>query len=88
MIITDDQGLAFLAARDVPPGLTDTSYTRISTGYLQAREVIDQAEQYKVSLVLFWTGRLSSMPEVVEWAEKRFPLRIELGGGRILFMLE
>ena len=88
MIITDDQGLAFLAARDVPPGLTDTSFTRISSGYLQPREVIEQAEQYNVRLVLFWTGRLSSMPEVVQWAAKRFPLRLELGDGRTLFMLE
>lgn len=88
MIITDDQGLAFLAARDVPPDLTDTSYTRIASGYLQSREVINQAEQYNVRLVLLWTGRLSSMPEVLQWAEKRFPLRIELGGGRMLYMVE
>ncbi len=86
MIITDDQGLAFLAARDVPPDLTDTSFTRINSGYLQAREVIDQGERYDVRLMLLWTGRLGSMPEVVRWAEKRFPVRIEMGKGRMLYL--
>jgi len=88
MIITDAQGIAFLAGRDVPPNLTDTSFTRISTGYLRPQEVIDQAEQYNVRLMLFWTQRLSSMPEVVRWAEKRFPHRVELGRGRTLYLLE
>lgn len=86
MIITDDQGLAFLAARDVPPDLTDTSFNRINSGYLQAREVIDQGERYDVRLMLLWTGRLGLMPEVVRWAEKRFPVRIEMGRGRMLYL--
>jgi hypothetical protein len=86
MIITDAQGIAFLAKRDVPPGLTDTSYLRIATGYLRPRDVIDQAERYHVSLVLLWTWRLSLMPEVVQWAEKRFPHRVELGNGRVLYL--
>jgi hypothetical protein len=85
MIVTDDQGLAFLAGRDVPPGLTDTSYTRITSGYLRSHQVIEQAERYNVRFVLLWTGRLASMPEVVRWANNRFPLRTELGGGRVLY---
>jgi hypothetical protein len=88
MIITDAQGIAFLAGRDVPPALTDTSFTRIATGYLRAQEVIDQAQQYNVRLMLFWTQRLSSMPEVVQWAEKHFPRRIDLAPGRTLYMLK
>jgi hypothetical protein len=88
MIITDAQGIAFIAGRDVPPGLTDTSYTRITAGYLRPREVIDQGERYHVRLMLLWTWRLSLMPEVVLWAEKRFPHRVDLGSGRILYLLE
>jgi hypothetical protein len=88
MIITDAQGIAFLAGRDVPPALTDTSFTRIATGYLRPQEVIDQARQYNVRLVLCWTQRFSSMPEVVRWAGKHFPRRIDLGPGRTLYMLE
>ncbi|HVC43693.1 MAG TPA: glycosyltransferase family 39 protein [Candidatus Binataceae bacterium] len=86
MIITDDQGLAFLAARDVPPDLTDTSIARIICGYLQPREVIDQGERYHVRLILLWTGRLGMMPEVVQWAENRFPVRIEVGAGRTIYI--
>lgn len=88
MIVTDAQGIAFRAARDVPPGLTDTSYVRITSGYLRPREVIDQAQRFKVRLILLWTHRLSMMPEVGRWAEKRFPQRVELGRGRILYMME
>ena len=88
MIVTDDQGLAFLADRDMPPGLTDTSYTRITSGYLRSHEVIEQAEQYHVRFVLLWTGRLASMPEVVHWANERFPFRTDLGNGRVLYTRE
>jgi hypothetical protein len=87
MIITDAQGIAFLARRDVPPDLVDTSYTRIITGYLGPREVINQAQRYNVHLLLLWTSRLSLMPDVVRWAEKRFPQRIDLGDGRTLYLL-
>jgi hypothetical protein len=86
MIITDAQGVAFLADRDVPPGLTDTSIVRISTGYLQPQQVIDQAEMYHVRLILLWTGRLSLMPEFVRWADKRFSQRAVLGQGRVLYL--
>jgi hypothetical protein len=88
MIITDAQGIAFLAGRDVPPGLTDTSYVRITSGYLRPSEVIEQAEQFNVRLMLLWTGRLSLMPEVVRWADKRFPHRIDLDRGRSLYIMD
>ncbi len=86
MIITDAQGIAFLANRNVPPDLADTSFTRIFTGYLRPREVIDQGEQYHARLMLIWTWRLMRMPEVMRWAEKRFSRRIELGNGRVLYL--
>jgi hypothetical protein len=86
MIITDAQGIAFLAGRDVPPNLVDTSFTRIISGYLEPREVINQAQRYNVHLLLLWTRRLSLMPDVVRWAEKRFPKRIDLGDGRTLYL--
>jgi hypothetical protein len=41
-----------------------------------------------VRLMLLWTGRLGLMPEVVRWAEKRFPVRIEMGSGRMLYLEE
>ncbi|MGA2411128.1 MAG: glycosyltransferase family 39 protein [Candidatus Binataceae bacterium] len=86
MIITDDQGLAFLADRDVPPGLADTSYTRIGSGYLQPSEVIEQAERHHARLLLLWSGRLASMPEVVQWADRYFPHRINLAAGRVVYL--
>jgi hypothetical protein len=86
MIITDAQGIAFLAGRDVPPSLTDTSYLRITSGYLRPQQVIDQAEMYHVRLILVWSWRFSLMPGVVRWADKRFPHRVDLGSGRVLYL--
>ena len=86
MIITDAQGIAFLANRDVPPSLTDTSYLRINSGYLRPQQVIDQAEVYRVRLILLWSWRLSLMPEVARWADERFPHRVDLGSGRVLYL--
>jgi hypothetical protein len=88
MIITDAQGIAFLAGRDVPPGLADTSYVRITSGYLRPSEVIEYAEQFNVRLMLLWTDRLSMMPEVVRWADRRFPHRIEFDRGRTLYIMD
>jgi 4-amino-4-deoxy-L-arabinose transferase-like glycosyltransferase len=88
MIITDAQGIAFLAGRDVPPELADTSHTRITAGYLRPSDVIAQGARYHIRLVLLWTGRLSSMPEVLSWAEKQFPQRVDFGDGRVLYLSE
>jgi hypothetical protein len=85
MVLTDAQGIAFLAQRDVPPGLADTSFKRISTGFLSAREIIDQSERYHVSAALLWTGRLSQLPEVSTWIEGHFSRHQTLDNGRVLW---
>jgi 4-amino-4-deoxy-L-arabinose transferase-like glycosyltransferase len=86
-ILTDAQGIAFAAGRDVPPQLSDTSLVRIASGYLTAGEVVRAAEQSNVQLFLLWTGRLALLPGVVEWAARRFPYRIPLGKGRELYSM-
>jgi hypothetical protein len=86
VVLTDALGVAFLANRDVPPGLTDTSLKRISTRYLLGREVIDESEKFHVSAVLLWTGRLSRMPEVVAWVIRQFPQHQNFGKGKDLYV--
>ena len=86
VVLTDALGVAFLANRDVPPGLTDTSLKRISTRNLLGREVIDESEKFHVSAVLLWTGRLSRMPEVLAWVIRQFPQHQNFGNGRDLYV--
>jgi 4-amino-4-deoxy-L-arabinose transferase-like glycosyltransferase len=85
MVLTDAQGIAFLARRDVPPQLTDTSFVRIATHYLTTEKVIAYSELYDVQIFLSWTGRLASMPGIMQWAERRFPYHRVIGPGRDLY---
>ena len=85
VILTDAQGVAFLAQRDVPPEMTDTSFVRIATHYITAQEVVSLSERHHVRAVLLWTGRLNSMPEVTRWAADHFPHQETFGGGQVLY---
>ncbi|HUN59332.1 MAG TPA: hypothetical protein VMU41_14565 [Candidatus Binataceae bacterium] len=86
-ILTDAQGIAFAAGRDMPPQLSDTSFVRIASGYLTAAQVIAAAEQSDVQLFLLWSGRLALLPEVLRWAEWRFPYHASLGKGREIYSM-
>ncbi|MGH8337430.1 MAG: hypothetical protein ACRETL_11555, partial [Gammaproteobacteria bacterium] len=86
-ILTDAQGIAFAAGRDVPPQLSDTSVVRITSGYLTTAQVITAAEQSDVQLFLSWSGRLALLPGVAEWAERRFRYHASLGKGRELYSM-
>ncbi|HLW00480.1 MAG TPA: glycosyltransferase family 39 protein [Ktedonobacterales bacterium] len=85
-VITDDQYIAALANRDVPPELVDTSDVRIVTGYLTAEQVITLAEQPQVGAVLFYTGRLDKLPGVRAWVEQHFHLARSYGKGQDLYL--
>jgi hypothetical protein len=85
-IITDDQYIAALANRDVPPELVDTSDVRITTGYLTTGQVIAIAEQPQVGAVLFYTGRLDQLPGLRAWVAQHFRLARSYGGGQDLYL--
>lgn len=85
-IITDDQYLAALADRTVPPELVDTSNVRISTGYLTTAQVIAIAQQPQVGAVLFYTGRLDQLPGWRAWVEQHFRLARAYGPGQALYL--
>ena len=86
VILTDAQGIAFLAQRDVPPEMTDTSFVRIATHYITARKVVSLSERHHVRAVLLWTGRLNLIPEVARWAADHFPHRESFGGDQVLYL--
>jgi len=85
-IITDEQILAFLAERDVPPNLVDTSHMRISSGYLNSETVIKLSEKYNVKVVILWTGRLRRLSEFIHYVEANFQLVKDYGRGREIYV--
>lgn len=87
-ILTDAPGIAFLADRDVPPELADTSFLRIATGYITLADVIAYSDRRDVRLVLLWSGRLASMPGMKQWLGGKFPYHRTLGDKRELYTME
>jgi hypothetical protein len=85
-VITDDQYIAALANRDVPPELVDTSNVRIATGYLTTGQVITIAEQPQVGAFLFYTGRLDQLPGLHAWVAQHFRLARSYGKGQALYL--
>lgn len=86
LVIADDQYIADLAERSVPPELVDTSFVRIQTGYLTTDQVIALAEQPQVGAILFYTGRFDQLAGFRTWVEGHFHLAREYGHGRTLYL--
>jgi hypothetical protein len=85
-IITDEQILAFFAERDVPPNLVDTSHMRISSGYLDSEMVIELAEQYRVKVIVLWTGRLKRLEDFVNYVKVNYELVKDYGSGHEVYV--
>ncbi len=85
-VITDDQYIAALANRDVPPELVDTSSVRITTGYLTTAQIIAIAQRPQVGAILFYTGRFDNLPGFRSWVEQHFHLARHYGNGQDLYL--
>ncbi len=85
-VIADDQYIADMAGRSVPPELVDTSFVRIETGYLTPAQVIALAERPQVGAILFYTGRFDQLPGFRAWVEGHFHLARDYGNGRALYL--
>lgn len=85
-IISDDQAMIFVAGRNVPPELCDTSFMRISSGYLVDEEMIDLAEAYRVKVVVFWTDRIIQLKRFVEYVEANYQLIGVYGSNRRIYL--
>jgi hypothetical protein len=85
-VIADDQYIADMAGRSVPPELVDTSFVRIETGYLTTAQVIALAEQPQIGALLFYTGRFDQLPGFRTWVEGHFHLARDYGDGKALYL--
>jgi 4-amino-4-deoxy-L-arabinose transferase-like glycosyltransferase len=61
VILSDDQYVAALADRDLPPQLVDTSFVRIVSGYLSEAQLEDFIVHKRIRVILFASGRFDSL---------------------------
>ncbi len=87
-VITDDQYLAFVADRLVPPSLADTSWKRLHTGYLTVPELVEATIEYEAQAVLLRSdGRfVSAAPEYVNWLRENYRLAAWYGERREIYV--
>ena len=85
-LVTDSLMLAFVADRQVPPELVNTSSYRIETGQLNASQAIAWTQAYGVEGIVFWDDRLELLPEYVAWVQERFRLDRAYGNERRVYL--
>lgn len=86
LVASDDQYLAGLADRNVPPELVDTSQVRILSGYLTAPELESIIDRYDIRVILFASGRFNMIPGFSAWVSANFTEIEDFGDGRGLYM--
>jgi 4-amino-4-deoxy-L-arabinose transferase-like glycosyltransferase len=89
LVGSDEQIGVYLAGRQSPPGLCDTSTARIVSESLQVEEAARASVTARV-IVLRKGGRLSSLPGYVGWLKKNYDVRpaalTGLGTSRIVWI--
>ena len=82
-IIADDPMVPFLAGRAVPPGLCDTSETRVRAGWLTATDLTAAVGDPRVQGVVLWRGTFRTrFPEFAGNVAQEFPRRWTADNGR------
>jgi hypothetical protein len=85
LVATDDQYVAGLADREVPPQLVDTSMVRIVSGYLTASQLESIITQLDVRVILFASGRFYLIPGFSAWVEANYTKIADFGDGNALY---
>jgi hypothetical protein len=88
VVLSDDQYVAALANRNVPPELVDTSAVRITSGYLTASQLEDYITRNRVHVILFASGRFELLPGFRDWVASRYTQVTTFDHNGALFLLE
>lgn len=88
VVLSDDQYVAALANRDVPPELVDTSAVRITSGYLTASQLEDYISRNRIHVILFASGRFDLLPGFRDWVATRYTQVTTFDQNGALFLLE
>lgn len=85
LVVTDNQYIAGLADRNVPPQLVDTSQVRIQSGYLTTSQVENIVTHDQVTAVLFASGRFDMLPGFRAWVAANFSQQLRFGPKQTLY---
>jgi len=88
VVLSDDQYLAALAKRDLPPQLVDTSRVRITSGYLTAAQLEDFITRNRIRVILFASGRFDLLPGFRAWVAQHYTQVATFDDDGALFLLE
>jgi hypothetical protein len=88
LVASDDQYIAGLADRNVPPQLVDTSQVRIRSGYLTAKQLEAIITSQDVRVILFASGRFNLIPGFSAWVAGNYTKIADFGDGHALYMKE
>jgi hypothetical protein len=86
LVVADDQYIAALASRDVPPQLVDTSLVRIQSGYLTTTQLETAIQAPDVRAILFCSGRFNLVPGFREWVNTHYLLVASFGQQGALYL--
>ena len=85
-VVSDDQYLAALAGRSVPPELVDTSMVRINSGELTTAHIERVIMASDVRVILFASDRFDLLPSFREWVAAHYELAATFGNGHALYI--
>lgn len=86
VVVTDDQYVAGLADRDVPPQLVDTSLVRIHSGYLTGPQLEGIITSSSPGAILFASGRFQTIPGFQAWVDANYTKVATFGSGQALYL--
>lgn len=88
VVLSDDQYVAALANRDVPPQFVDTSAVRITSGYLTTAQLQAFVTRARIHAILFASGRFNLLPGFRAWVAARYTRIATFDHGGALYLLE
>lgn len=86
LVVSDDQYIAALADRSVPPQLVDTSLVRIESGNLTAAQLESVISSTQPAAILFASGRFAQVPGFRAWVVAHYSQQFHLANGSVLYM--
>lgn len=84
-VVMDDQIGLYLADRNTPPDLVDTSFVRIQSGLLSSVELEADIDQFQPTAVALLSGRLAAVPGFAAYLKRHYHEE-DLATGGMLFV--
>jgi hypothetical protein len=86
VVLSDDQYVAALANRDLPPQLVDTSGVRIMSGFLTAAQLEDFISRNRIRVILFASGFFDLLPGFRAWVAQHYTQVATFDDGALFLM--